>query len=844
MKRFLAAALLALALAPFHPARAEVDPTLKTIVSIVAAALGEPALNDALPMIDCVRLHGAAACVDVKGIAESQGKQAVKQFVPTDPLIQAAAAIIKAAYNGDWLTVLELTGTDVLVQVACKAGLTSTGPVKGFVCGGVFTKVSNLAKPELKAVLVLVGHPTLGNLLALLEMNIDPTLACDIAPDFPGKSEACGALGELVSLGKDAAKYTGQAAKALWYGAGDILGTNDPKAMSQEDYYALAWAPWYHRATYLCVTSGCSGLGNLEGHIWHPCKDYFASHDMTSSTAQDACDNMRDHKFDPHVKTFAKTMPVAADAYVEVAHPLAKQWAVSDYHNDKALLQDKKTFVQGCINNLVVKFPFPPPDPGRCEAIKQSPLYNNSMLSAAFHQLYSSCVSDAKAQDQKPTVASHVCNAAAPKFVALLNQEQSAIQQKLPGLVGAGCLPLNSSGVKLECDNYAAYNDCLDALSGASAPKAHCLIDQQKADHKIATAIVASLGHKRCQLSGNDVLCSRPWKRQKCFSLRSALASGAPTKVQCKEGPAAALLVFALGVQEAKEIAFTLNGGVHKSTGMKTDKGQGLALVIPPSKDDCKPTWDPLAIGCKGMDSLPQVPGHPKFAYCPHAVNDDGADAPCLAMTLAAMRNATEKTVQVAKPQLHPGAGQNPPHGTPPPLGLGAPAAGGAPVRLGTARPGIGAVAAAPEAPTRLARAAPAGPHLTVAGARAIVEANCSAPRPALVAEVTLRNAGGALAAGAGRIAVKEIGGSGLASQALALPALGAGQTTRPIRLALSTTQPYAELGGKHRLEVILEYAAPVARPYTLLIEVPAGHCSAERPEIRKPLLPQLPSRR
>jgi hypothetical protein len=127
-----------------------------------------------------------------------------------------------------------------------------------------------------------------------------------------------------------------------------------------------------------------------------------------------------------------------------------------------------------------------------------------------------------------------------------------------------------------------------------------------------------------------------------------------------------------------------------------------------------------------------------------------------------------------------------------------------------------------------------------VVGARAVVEANCHTPLPALVAEVTVHNSGGALAAGAGEVSVKEIGGSALASRALALPALGAGQTTRAIKLALSTAQPYATLGGRHKLAVIVTHAGPIARPYTLYADFPAGHCHAER----RLSLPQPPPAR
>ena len=177
MKRFLTIALLLLGCAAIQTAQAAVDPGLQTLIDVLAIALGEPALRDAAPMIDCVINNGPDACFDVKGLAEAQGKKAVAKFIPTDPMIQAVVAIIQAVNKRDWLKVLELTGTDVLLRVACHAGLTVVGPVQGFVCNGPFDKVMHMAKPVIRTVLIFVGDPTPKHLLAVIESNIDPDLA-------------------------------------------------------------------------------------------------------------------------------------------------------------------------------------------------------------------------------------------------------------------------------------------------------------------------------------------------------------------------------------------------------------------------------------------------------------------------------------------------------------------------------------------------------------------------------------------------------------------------------------------------------------------------------------------
>ena len=298
-----------------------------------------------------------------------------------------------------------------------------------------------------------------------------------------------------MQLGKDAVKLAGSAGKALWYGAGDVLGTNDPKAISQEDYYALAWAPWYHAGTVLCLRNGCKGIGDIAGHMWHPCKDYFASHDMTSSTAQDACDNMRDNKFYPRVRAFAKLMPAAAEAYIEVMRPLAKQCAVTDYGSTQVLLANKPAFVQGCVNKLTVEFPFPPPDPGHCEGIRQS-LYYNGRCPAGDAQ----AVLDLRRRREEAAAVADRLGVGVQRRDAEVRRDAqrggAGAAAESAGIGGRG-LPAAASagtsrmGIKLKCRTYTAYQDCLGVMSGASNPQAHCAYDQQKADKEIVNKIMA-----------------------------------------------------------------------------------------------------------------------------------------------------------------------------------------------------------------------------------------------------------------------------------------------------------------------------------------------------------------
>ena len=77
---------------------------------------------------------GAAACFDVAGMAQSEGKKAVKQFMPDDPKVKAAVDIIKAAYAEDYLKVLEIGGVKLLPPLGCGLVFQLPELIKGLLC--------------------------------------------------------------------------------------------------------------------------------------------------------------------------------------------------------------------------------------------------------------------------------------------------------------------------------------------------------------------------------------------------------------------------------------------------------------------------------------------------------------------------------------------------------------------------------------------------------------------------------------------------------------------------------------------------------------------------------------
>ncbi|MCC7114196.1 MAG: hypothetical protein IT520_07425, partial [Burkholderiales bacterium] len=239
------------------PARAD---TFDSILAIlVTAGVVDPAVKDARPLIECLVKHDGnpVPCVDVqaklaqaaqagKDAAGEQAKAQAKAFVPEDPAIQAAVAIIGAANRRDWLDVLELTGTDLLFSIACKAGLSVAGPMQGFICNGPFQDVAKLAKPVVREVLVVFGDPP-PDIWRLITLVANLELACKITPSFPGKDEACGTLAKaLAAIGGlfvDAAKYGG---KLVVSGADAVENWlfGDDSHMPYDRYYALYWLPW------------------------------------------------------------------------------------------------------------------------------------------------------------------------------------------------------------------------------------------------------------------------------------------------------------------------------------------------------------------------------------------------------------------------------------------------------------------------------------------------------------------------------------------------------------------------------------------------------------------------
>jgi hypothetical protein len=492
------AAALALLLAAAAPARAD---TVDTILDYLAkAGVIDPAIKDAKPLIDCLVKHNgnANACVNVKSLAEQQGKAAAQQFVPDDPKIQGAFQVVSAVHKGDWVRVVEVAGVKVLLPLACDLGLATTGPLKGFVC-----------KDAMKQIVARVAEPAVRELLGVLASG-DPAkivwkaitlagsvdLACALLPAFPGKDVPCSVFGKaLAEIGgafADAAKYGAKIVVSAADGAENLI-FGDDSHMPYDKYYALYWLPWLHYGTKECMTDpkNCGGLAAQNQVTRERCVDYFDSHNQYRSTAKKTCDNMRYNRLTPAARAMAQAMEGAAEAQALQMRPFARMWVV-EAAPEAFTPARRQTFDSGCQIALRKEFPLPEADPARCEMIKKSPMYKT--FKPGFDKAYANCISDVKKQTPSPSAHVHACTQARHTLEKVVQEENAALLAAMQRLVSLGCkTPAGwtaAKGPQFECKGRIAFENCRVALKAGNEAK-RCTYIPSPADAQPLSASTA-----------------------------------------------------------------------------------------------------------------------------------------------------------------------------------------------------------------------------------------------------------------------------------------------------------------------------------------------------------------
>ena len=160
------------------------------------------------------------------------------------------------------------------------------------------------------------------------------------------------------------------------------------------------------------------------------------------------------------------------------------------------------------------------------------------------------------------------------------------------------------------CPNYAGDAACRKILP--THPGA-CVLDQSKAALALSDEILAKLGAKRCATKGpagwehKIIECTRPWKRQTCASLVSAVTpAGVNDKVNCNDKPDPA---FDQAKAKAHQVVQILNSGavnVAVRGAAPSILATGKPYAFKPAS--CAPSSpDPLKIGCQDWPVVADV---------------------------------------------------------------------------------------------------------------------------------------------------------------------------------------------------------------------------------------------
>lgn len=645
VRKFCFALLVFLSLSAPNAAHAD---SLDNVLQILwTAGMIDKGVVDAKPLVSCL-IQGNS----VQTCGEQFAGQAASDITATDPKVKLVVDIILAAQKKEWLTVLEIAGTDLLAQIACNAGIPVGGPVKSFICSGVFVEVAKKSKPVVRQVLIAVDTQALDDWLKVAAMT-GPSFACEIMPSIPGKDMICSTLAQVLG---DAAEAVADAADAV-YGSAAAFGewiSGQTQHMPTEQYYNLYWKPWYHYGVILQLRNP-GGWGDLLKEIRDPCEDYFDSHTMSQDNAQDTCDSMR-NRFSNEVTTFRKAIELGPNAYLHaVMEPLVEAWVITDHGGNFSTDAHKNFIINGCAADLRAKFPFPEPDPNRCTYIRNQLQQFGGMFAQMADTLYNKCVSDQARQLPDPTAAEYLCKSLDAGFDNFYKVDKMILEQRLMNLVSTGACAFppgwTGPGVELNCSSIRGYEKCLEVLQAAN-PEDRCSLPKQV----IAEEVITKVGGNRCRhnVNAGRIECARSWKWEKCEEVLADyrnMLPGVANDLQCtyienprflQEVAKAQEIIAALNgdpVPEADEPAAETGGAQHNGDGPQLSVLKPVEFSAKPSTlqaqlhiINCATTWDPLAIHCNQPDVLFELSERLPGATLPPCKPDpfqDGADAPC-----------------------------------------------------------------------------------------------------------------------------------------------------------------------------------------------------------------------
>ncbi len=433
----------------------------------------DPTLLPARPLIEFLAGGGSAAACAIEA-AESQ-VPGVIPIGPEDDRIKKTVAVFDAARKERWLDVVTIGGEVVAKTVSC-AVLPVQGPAKQPACNIIGWVIANNIGVIDKAYGVLKG-PDWWGVVELLGPGVCTFIPGDGVAGA-AKDIVCGTFGQVLRGAKEMADMVAQGVVA-GVDALENLIFGDDSHMPYDTYYALYWQPWYHYATALALDG--QSLGPLSSKIWHPCVDYFDSHNQYRSTARKTCDDMRDKRFNPEVHAFARALPVAVDGYFDtVARPAIRAAVLASFGKPSAQdLPGQKFFVQNCAFQIRKRFPFPEPNDARCRLLRDK---GNQLpqFKSLFDQLADACFADINTQDVQPTVWTRACEGMEPRYAQEFASESLRLIFQLGDLKNRGCVAPGKeeaakSGLVVTCDNFPGHAHCLSIFRNDG--KKYCRAD-------------------------------------------------------------------------------------------------------------------------------------------------------------------------------------------------------------------------------------------------------------------------------------------------------------------------------------------------------------------------------
>ena len=392
-----------------------------------------------------------------------------------DPEARKFIDIFGAATKPDYVRLIELAGP----VIACK--LLPPGPPANILCS---TALKPIVTKAFGKAAKIYDAATKGDWLTVIYVVGDPTIACAVVPDFPGKELTCGAVAQLLVEGGKLLKQGAQAGIDALEGGAEALGSLASSGLEslglggagvapESIFYAHHARPLLHRRALRAVmATGNPPFLGFDDAVLKQCVSYVSMGAINSSPSDwhvKTCKS-RSQQLHDEASALANLVRVAPAAYFENVNASASLLQATNFWSGKA-----EQFVA-----VMGKLPRPKWSE---EGFKSLP----SPFSAVFASCYANTkaafpvpvgppASGWEASLLPPNLWGWVCGAAGARLAQAMSLEKTRLtKQVIPLLAGAGCILAKSgdSSLKFDCSNGKALAMCHALLPDAN-PRTRC----------------------------------------------------------------------------------------------------------------------------------------------------------------------------------------------------------------------------------------------------------------------------------------------------------------------------------------------------------------------------------